>query len=551
VLLAAVVVLAGVARLWAIGNTGLDHFDSGGYALSALAVFKGDVPEGFFSDQILLSPPFFFGASGLIMWALHTSSDKVLIGLSTLMGILTIPLVYLVTYRSFGRAAAAVTSIMLALSDFHILFSRSALTDVMFAFWFLLALWLYSEADVRESMKLAVAAGLATGLAWNTKYHGWLAGVVAFMALLPLLRTSSLRRFLEGFIRLVVAAAVATATYVPWFWYVNQQPGGYESLALNHAHHLRPLRALHHVAVHFQAQVYLDGWLGRLAPALALAIVAIVYANTRESRRSLLVRWLPVFLVLGVVLGEVVFAALLAVGSLGVLVRRGGTHRWIVLAFALLFTLLTPLYIPYTRLLLPWVVAIFMLAGLAVSELAKNPTQGAFGGPSRVRRISWAAGIMALLALCLVIRPPWRSASTFRASDEFRIATAQVAELIPPGSTAPVWGEPAVVFYLTQLGRNAWHIDRPADLYDRLDPGSVAYLVTGIYSGRIPGVEGLRGWLEDSRGAAIEEVGRARVRSVSDERLLNDFRPAEARQFIQEPGDDYDLVVYRVVIPER
>jgi 4-amino-4-deoxy-L-arabinose transferase-like glycosyltransferase len=66
----------------------------------------------------------------------------------------------------------------LALSDFLVLYSRTALTDVLFVTLFVTALAAFTLAETRKSTWWAVLAGAATGLAWNTKYHGWLAAAI-------------------------------------------------------------------------------------------------------------------------------------------------------------------------------------------------------------------------------------------------------------------------------------------------------------------------------------------------------------------------------------
>jgi hypothetical protein len=548
-IMTSVVLLAAGVRLWGFGTTGIDHFDAGGYALSALAFPRGDVPGALYPLQHFLSPPFFFTTSGLLMVALQTTSDKVLVGLSTFLGILTIPLIYLMSRRPFGRPAATAAAILLALSDFHILYSRAALTDVAFLFWFLLAIWLYSEADARESMMLAIAAGLATGFAWNTKYHGWLAGVVAFAALLPHLLEKRPRRFFHGFARLVVAAVVASATYVPWFLYILRQPGGYERLALEHASYLRPLWAPLHVIFHSQSQLYLDGWIGRLAPAIALVVVVLV-SNRRSSGLRILKRWLPAMLLGGIILGEVILSALLALAAIGLVLRQGDPRRWVSLSFLVTFTVLTPLYVAFVRLLLPWAAAVFLLAGVAIANIdelldpERMKTRPAFG------RFAWVTLLCALLIAAAVIRPPWESASTFQASDGFAKASVQIAEVIPPGAPAPVWGEPGVAFYLYRLGKDSWHVDLPDDIYERMSPGDTVYLVTGLYGRRVAEWRELTSWTEE-RARVVTEVGRASVRGVSDVRVLDDFRPARARRDQGKLEDEYELVVYRVVLPSR
>src|SRR5205823_9522836 len=69
-----------------------------------------------------------------------------------------------------GLAAAA----LLALSDFHIVYSATALTDVLLGLWLVLALDAIVRSLAIADFRWAIGAGVYTGLAWWTKYNGWL-----------------------------------------------------------------------------------------------------------------------------------------------------------------------------------------------------------------------------------------------------------------------------------------------------------------------------------------------------------------------------------------
>ncbi|MEQ1858057.1 MAG: glycosyltransferase family 39 protein [Longimicrobiales bacterium] len=540
-------IVAAITRFWGLGASGIDHFDEGGYALSAQAIAQNDLPGGMYPLQHFLSPPMFFGASGLLMRLLGTTSDVVPIALSGTLGVLTVFAAYMFARRAFGPVPALVTAALLTFSDYHILYSGAGLTDVAFSFWFVVALALYAEADARRSIGWAVLAGVATGLAWNTKYHGWLAGVVAGVALAPYLLESSKKRFIEGFIRILVAAAVATVLYLPWFYYVTTQEGGYTRLAAETASFLHPLQAPLHVWAHLQHQLYLDGWLSRLAPAAAVLLAQLVVGSPSQPVRK---GWgLPILaLGAGVLLGGTATGVLLALVGLTAVQFRD-PKAWIPLAFLLVFTGLSPLYTPYARLLLPWVIASFLLAGLGVVRLVTAPSLSEIL-PSRLR-IPAVAGTGGLILLCFYLRPPWFAASTFQPSDGFESASGQiaVATVATPSRSIPVLGEPGVAYYLRRQGRDSWHVDTPGQLYRRLSPGDSIYLVGGRYSRLIGGRDGLTDWSAANPGA-VEPVARFPVQAVSDVRLLDDLSHGEARAFVREPGAQFELVLYRVVLPE-
>ena len=65
-------------------------------------------------------------------------------------------------------------ALMLATAEYHLVFSRLALTDATFTLLFWAALWCLFEAISTGKRHWFVAGGVVTGLCWNTKYHGFL-----------------------------------------------------------------------------------------------------------------------------------------------------------------------------------------------------------------------------------------------------------------------------------------------------------------------------------------------------------------------------------------
>ncbi len=145
-LVAAVASLGALVRFWMLDQASLDHFDEGAYAISSLAVANGEIPAGFYPFQHFLSPPMFFSVSGLLMRLLGTTSDIVPLTLSAAFGVATIILMYAIGRQWFDRTTGTGAAILLALSDYHILYSRSGLTDVMFTFFLLAAIWLFGAS---------------------------------------------------------------------------------------------------------------------------------------------------------------------------------------------------------------------------------------------------------------------------------------------------------------------------------------------------------------------------------------------------------------------
>jgi 4-amino-4-deoxy-L-arabinose transferase-like glycosyltransferase len=542
----ALTIASALIRVWRVTALGLDHFDAGGYALSSRAIFVDAVPEGLHPLQHQLSPPFYFGLSGAVMRVVGAATDFVPIAVSLAFGVLTIPLVYLIARRWLGYRAAMASAILLALSEFHILYSRAALTDSTFIFFFLLALFLFSETYRRQSLALSLLAGAATGLAWNTKYHGWLAIVVAAAALVPVARRSGRARLRGDLTRLAAAGAVASLTYLPWAIFIQTQEGGYAQLAAHHASYLRPGDLVQHIAHHLRSQLFIEAWLSGLAPFAAAAAVVLVSrgpARVNMGRATILGLTM---LAAGLVWGSAVTGGILALAGVGMLARRADYGGWVLIMFFAFFSLLTPLYAPYSRLLFPWLCAAFLLAGSAIDGLFCR--LGSLEAPAwRWRHSLASTAFAAALALTLYNMPDYRGrGAPYSSSDGFRSAAADVPALLPGDADVAVIGEPAVVFYLLNRGYDCLHLNRPDQLYENYRAGDTVFVILGHY-GRLTGQ--FERWSRDHE-ESVEQVGSVSV-EVSDVRLLDDFRPARIVEYRAASSGVYDLQVFRTILPKK
>src|SRR4029078_1371889 len=131
-----------------------------------------------------------------------------------------------------GLSAAA----FIALSDFHVMFSATALTDVLLGFWLVLAFDAIARSLLHSDVRWAIGGGLFTGLAWWTKYNGWLPLAIeaAALPLLWLLLRPPPRRLFQCLLCFGLTAAVALVIWAP-FYYSVQSQGGYGPIAANHA----------------------------------------------------------------------------------------------------------------------------------------------------------------------------------------------------------------------------------------------------------------------------------------------------------------------------
>jgi len=306
-LLILLITVLGVALRFArLDELAVEHFDEGVYASNLLFTAE----EGFeYPQRFLYAPPLL---PSLVEWSQiltgGASWAPFLPGL--LLGSLTVPLIWLFVRRCFSPAGGLAAASLVALNDFHISLSRSVLTDVPLGFCLVLAVWLTIEALASGRLRWAIGAGIATGLAWSTKYNGWLplailtsGGAAAVIVAQWLTRHSRNAASIDGRKKtkpssrkrdaahdesdlalpdwsgltktLIVVGAVAVAVWSP-VWFDLQDAGGYSVVAENHRQYVTGFAGWWDATVrHGEVQkhgagllTFLSGWLAVLSITL-------------------------------------------------------------------------------------------------------------------------------------------------------------------------------------------------------------------------------------------------------------------------------------------
>lgn len=345
----ALVAAAALVRFWNITALGLTHFDEGAYTQTGrwLATLGR---EGL-AYQPTFSPPLFPTLAGAAL-AVFGVRDYVAIGVSAAAGSLTVGLLYLIGRVWLGRAAGVGAALMLAGAEYHLVFSRLALTDATFTLLFWTAIACLFRAAETGERRWFLIGGLATGLCWNTKYHGFFP--LGFLGVWLAWRVLRGDRFpVRDF---AISCATAIACYLPWIVYVHATIG-YGALLRTHATH--SIEQGPFVTSPAALAFYFDHWLA--APLLALA----------------------------------------AIGVVATLVERRRATQFLLVTTALFLTSAT-LYLSFPRLVLPVVPAICLFAAYGLDAGARairlRPTYAIAAGTALV--LAWSAPrAAALLAL--------------------------------------------------------------------------------------------------------------------------------------------------------
>jgi 4-amino-4-deoxy-L-arabinose transferase-like glycosyltransferase len=539
VVLALLVALALVLRLWAVERCGLDHFDEGVYAFSASSIASPEQFPGLYSGQEKFSPPAYFGAAGVLARLFGCEVPRALFALNAVLGAATVALLGLVARRWFGAPAGLAAAALLACNEYHIALSRAALTDVGFALAHLGAWFALIEALRTERVGRALAAGALVGLAWNVKYHGWLAVVAAALAYLPIgvARLAARENWRRPLALGVAAALTAALGYLPWALHVQAQPGGYAALAQYQSTMLRG-GWFENLARQASQQLFFEGPLSAASVPLALAC-ALSVASSAPRTAWVLAAALGLG-ALGALLGGVAGCALLAVSALPWLVGRALRREWpalAVLSGLVLWALLTPFYHPYARLVLPLLLLALLAAACALGRWVESgaPTPS-LSGP----RVAWFAAALAVLtAFGAQFRDdpsdPWR------ASRGVEQAASELAATLPQGAHVFVLGDPALAWYLVRGGLADTHGVSGAECLERLERDARETFVACGYYPRLNGAEQR---LVETAGEKLALHARAPAQ-VKDIRLLDDHPPFRAARLLRESSNEYEVRLYR------
>ena len=585
----------------------LSHFDEGVYVLWAMGLE--------YPGRISFAPPLFPWIVQGTFWLLGPGAVQA-IAVNCLFGTVTVPLVWWVARRWYGPAAAVCAATLAACSDYHIAFSRMALTDITFTFWFILTLWFASEvflscrehahrsdpsgAQPRGSLGAVplrawiwvALGGLSAGAALNTKYNGVL------VLLLPLMAGGWLLVIQKGFRDLgsigrrvphsarsqspfpyssfqwhlatgiglwIVASLIGIVLYLPWALHVSRQMG-YGSLLEHQRGYTVGLGSWPgNLLTMLLDHRYLTLWTGRLAPGLGLLAALLVCSTIgtkpgffgktaframrkfpeRARETSILVssraqtgvfsRAIAKFSMLGgaVALGLTIGDAVgWVLGLAGIVLLRPPSAPVAAIHGTWLagLLLLTPLYQPYPRLMMPLVAAGWIGAGALVAGLLRRLDQEQ---PTGKESILWSGTCLALVVIALVVgrrfptpQPPIASPNSLRE------ACGRIARALPIDQPTVAFVRPPVLFYLGGQRRLSLAENLTAS---RASPGQ--YLL--IDSAMLKDNPSAAAWLETSR-AGLTELAREPYQ-VSPIVLLNDFgRPSET------PPDHYFLVLYRL-----
>lgn len=275
------VLVGGLLRTMQPGHEAVEHFDEGIYASTLW--YDGQFGEPY-PARYLYAPPLLSSMMECFSWIPGLRSYAPFLP-SALLGTATILALWLLARSWFGKSAGVFIAVIAAMSDFHILYSRMALTDVGCLFWIILSVALGTRAMSTGQFRTAAAAGLACGLAWWTKYTGWLPLAILCSGgglwwIVNGRKSHSFSRF-AGILATTIAIAVVTIS--PWWWQL-QDVGGYTVVVATHKTYLTGVTFwTAHMAQQLRDQMLLDGTAGHLSLGIGLFFAGLLRWSAGRS----------------------------------------------------------------------------------------------------------------------------------------------------------------------------------------------------------------------------------------------------------------------------
>ncbi len=450
--LAGAIVVGVVLRLSFLNRIAIEHFDEGVYASN----FWFGADQGYeYPARFLYAPPLL---PAIIEWTMVLTS---LLGCQPsgwipvipclLAGVAAIPSLWWITRRWFGPVAGTVSAWLIATSDYHASYSRAALTDVPVCLLILWGIYFTWRALETGTVRDVLLAGFFTGLAWSTKYNGWLPLAVGLAGgtVSQFQKSASLAGLLTLARRWLAVACVSGLVWSPVLLGL-QRHGGYRVVAANHHQYVGRIDDWGTTAVRQLQNI------GTYDNLLSLAGMPPAQVPATQAWWS----------------GVISPVLLLLVGLVGIATwiwqnwqrAERASSGWFVLAWICGLTVATPFYHPYPRLVLPWLTAVWVGVGVAAQLLAvRSAAATEAADPRRDLKATWCRATIATWLVATVAVRCWTGTyHSWQDRTELSRATASIATLLKSQTRDAgfsedeaivyVYGNPPIVFGLKSNG---------------------------------------------------------------------------------------------------
>ena len=551
-----VLVVAATLRFSFPERLAVEHFDEGVYASN---IWFGDRPDRAYPAQHLYAPPLL---PALIEWCFVFSgpSNAAAMWPSQAAGVLSVLLLWWLGRSWFGPVAGLVAAALGSTNEVLVLLSRSALTDSLLGMWWLAALWALRRACDSGSSTDRLVAGLLVGLAWFTKYNGWMPLGIAIGAVV--LRGVICRgiwgQTKTALASCLIAGAIAFATWSPWLWSLRSK-GGYASVAANHRQYIVGLTGWWSSAVRQVDQ--LDAVRAIVNECLLLGgatvlLVILMWVTTatrwigkfpaerNDAERQhniqhpilISMPWIGIFLLV-VIRSWSPVLFLLAAASQGILIwcwccstASDGSDRpdrtnlgyWIFLVWFGGLFLATPLYRPYLRLTLPEILACCLGIGVTIQQAFNILWKERLNPP--ISNFAKYPVINCLLIVFMAIPVGMTVVGANLGNDKFRDSLFRV---LPDQSSLPVAAK-AIAANIAAASETSSHEPTPAAVYVYAEP-SLLFQLRNAGLPNVAPVSSLQFARTQHSNADVRIYLAVGIHALSDPRFREQFAAASGQ----------------------
>ncbi|MDO8672656.1 MAG: glycosyltransferase family 39 protein [Dehalococcoidia bacterium] len=217
-----IIAVAAFLRFYQLDSvpTGLSH-DEAMNGVDALdVIYNGYHPLYFERNQGGREPLFIYLTTAAVyIWGAVPFAMRLV---PAFIGTLTVGMTFAFANRLFGRRTALVSAALIALSDWHVHFSRTSLRAVSFPLMAILALFLLWQAIASGRTRYFVLAGLASGLAMYTYFSSRLLPAILAAFLVYMI---ALHRRKVSWRGVALFCITATIVFAPlgYYYFTHQQ----------------------------------------------------------------------------------------------------------------------------------------------------------------------------------------------------------------------------------------------------------------------------------------------------------------------------------------
>lgn len=369
----------------------IEHWDEAVYSCNRF------FPDGSYPGRFLYAPPLLPALIELSMLAGGPTTNAAVLP-NLIFSALTVILCWWAARDWFGKAAGISAAALAALNDFHIAYSRTALTDPALCFWFLLAVYCTWRALTRQRLVEAVIAGVAAGAAWDTKYNGWLTLAVALSAFVAwvIFERFDSRQLLARLPALATIFVTAGVVWSPvWFSF---KAGQYSEVVQNQAGYYVGLAGWTESFARQAANLrFFENWSSAASIAAAVALPVLFCRGLRLLALAAILglEAIPAGvspILLGAALAGPALILLTSYwsGQSDEAARSRRLAAWLVAAWNIGLLVATPTYKPYPRIVMPWLISAILGTAAACSLLFEPAMAIAESGRKTRKIVGWA-----------------------------------------------------------------------------------------------------------------------------------------------------------------